>query len=783
MNVLQMPYDELLATVKKDIGLELRYIARVIFVNNLDNYIKLVKDLSYLADEVVCLSDEKFCKGPDTKPDMGIVKEYLAGRTDKNVLLLSVGEYLRFSKEKEAEEMHLRSIMRFAAHSSKRLWIPLYSCKNIFEEVVQDLEEERYELWSLDEEADEFEAFVYSDKFAENTGVVDIKGFRDFFKQWDTLNIESGISFSTKWLKSFQPSDGNYTVRIIESPFSYIEESLTSHNVKFSESLGTPAQWASLAKFVKGSDGSLETLLLKALNIGTFNAQQVVSEWQALAKNNDFGKWVLWLWYKLGLTAPGDYLGYSICRAKSPSGIFDEIERAILQATTSPKFDDWLIERQQAIKNIGVTNLSPQYWELFEEIDDDRTKLKLLSNNTQEERCRIIEILSKALKNGRSISDFKAILNEKYPDMLTYLAEPQFIDGSLAEYIQSYKQFKIMDYYDLSISEAAEDVDVFDYETRSVILNKIKNSSDAYYLWIDGMGVEWVDLLIKKVSAKLPKLSNPKVEIGMASIPTITSANMNKADPDTVSFKYNNLDFLSHIKGPCDCNYYSIIDQQFDVIGQVADLVVSAYHNNPGKKIVVTADHGMSRMAAKAFHEKQAITPPPEAISVENHGRYCILKAGANVYSFAHTFKEDNYLAFREHSHFVASGNALGEIHGGATPEEWLVPIIVFDASPIVLTANEKTTYKLLTTTAAPDIAGNIELRIRVSGKVESVLFEVGTVSYAGTKENDSEWTVTIGNQVPGSTISVRVNLNNVFNKATESVDIKRRGLEVDDDF
>ena len=211
----------------------------------------------------------------------------------------------------------------------------------------------------------------------------------------------------------------------------------------------------------------------------------------------------------------------------------------------------------------------------------------------------------------------------------------------------------------MSISENALDVDTFQYDTRSSLLNAIRCSKDAYYLWVDGMGVEWIDMLIEKVVQRKEELKNPVVEIGMAVMPTTTFANMKKADSETVSYKFDRFDSLSHIKDKSDCNYFSIIDKQFEMIGSIADLIVQLSNDHPQKLIVVTADHGMSRMAAKAFHEKQGITPPKGA-EIKNLGRYCILPHGVSPYDFSHAYKEDNCLAFRDHSHFVCSGYAPG---------------------------------------------------------------------------------------------------------------------------
>ena len=131
----------------------------------------------------------------------------------------------------------------------------------------------------------------------------------------------------------------------------------------------------------------------------------------------------------------------------------------------------------------------------------------------------------------------------------------------------------------------------------------LKNELKApYFLWFDGLGIEWIDMLMAKIQAIDPSVSlidDGNGYIGTAVLPTITKINMAKADPDTISeMKIDDLDTLSHIKDKNDCNYFSIIAKQFELIGKIAQRIVDSIAGHPDMDVIVTADHGMSRMAA-----------------------------------------------------------------------------------------------------------------------------------------------------------------------------------------
>lgn len=540
---------------------------------------------------------------------------------------------------------------------------------------------------------------------------------------------------------------------------------------------------AKLVTYAASANGTPEDTLKKALNVADFDAQQIVSGWNRLSDDDGFGRWLLWLWYRLDLDARTDYLGYAIKRAETSNGIQKEIECAILNCVQSPSFDSWVNERMIALKSMGVTALSNAFWQAFDSLSDERTKLKLLSNTTSEERTKIIEIVSKALNSNKKITDYGDILADKYPDLLFYFKESEFFSGSLGEYIQAYKRFKIMDYYDRSVSDAALNVDTFEYDSRSKILNSIKCSKEAYYLWIDGMGIEWMDMLINKVVDRNCDLANPNVEIGTAVVPTTTKVNMDKADPETVSGKYNKLDSLSHIKDKSDCNYFSIIDKQLKLMEEIANMIVDLAADNPGKPIVVTADHGMSRMAAKAFHANQGLTQPAGS-TVENLGRFYILQDGSSTYTLANTYKEDNYLVFKDHSHFTCSGNAPGEIHGGASPEELFVPVITFKNDKIRnISPNITVSYELLSTVYTLDANGNINIKVHTCGNVRSLIMELETGTFNGINNANDYWSVTVPGLMPGSDYNIRICLNNAFSDKVDTISVKRKGLDVDEDF
>ena len=106
----QKTLQEVLDYIKSDRD-ENRFVARVFFVNNLGTYYSFIKTLSEKADITVRLSDERFCKGSDTVPDLKALITVLDENKDKDILVPHLAEYLRIGEATEKNSACLYSIL------------------------------------------------------------------------------------------------------------------------------------------------------------------------------------------------------------------------------------------------------------------------------------------------------------------------------------------------------------------------------------------------------------------------------------------------------------------------------------------------------------------------------------------------------------------------------------------------------------------------------------------------------------------------------------------------
>lgn len=109
-----------------------------------------------------------------------------------------------------------------------------------------------------------------------------------------------------------------------------------------------------------------------------------------------------------------------------------------------------------------------------------------------------------------------------------------------------------------------------------------------------------------------------------------------------------------------------------------------------------TAANGVVRLQLPFSTDGGSFQLHYDAITVGSHGRFGVSSKAPGTKMETQIVRhigDESYIVFTNYDHYIISGHAAGadddvptygEIHGGATPEELLVPIIVFDSNSII---------------------------------------------------------------------------------------------------
>lgn len=219
------------------------------------------------------------------------------------------------------------------------------------------------------------------------------------------------------------------------------------------------------------------------------------------------------------------------------------------------------------------------------------------------------------------------------------------------------------------------------------------------------------------------------------------------------SIKRNRLDTISHKGMPDDKDYFLAVANQIQVITEMVQEALQQLEDH--EYVIITGDHGSSRLAALAFHGKGTIVP--KGAKSMDLGRFCLLKGRLEDTDYIPesctpcAFEDSNYLVMKNYDHFIQPGNAAGgndddnavagEVHGGLTPEECIVPVIVIHRKNKPIRLSYKIDSKKILS-----MGGKATLRVEFNSPVQSLQIITTNGQCECIQNNVKEWTAHFSN-------------------------------------
>ena len=416
-----------------------------------------------------------------------------------------------------------------------------------------------------------------------------------------------------------------------------------------------------------------------ALNDGT----DFIKSW--FDCDSDFDRWLLALYFR-NISNESSYVYKAVthCAKLTKAELFSCIATLIFDEANK---DVYIPERLQALRlasehDVAITDFAKQ--KLSTKLSAIASSpeeggyyqaVKLLTPFTDEERQLAIKWVS---QNKVSLSDIQYV----FPNLYSYM-KPLELNNLSSEnqwirtYFDAYRWAKIGEIYSKEISEIiAEKNDSpasfqdwkDNFKTVKTILYNRKDIDVIY--WIDGLGVDWIPF-IRDIIARYSKehVYLNDIQIGVADIPTTTSNNKPKLQsllPEGSELpKIGDIDSYAHTTK----KYPQYIIEEMNI---VESAIVKVLENYSDKKIAFVSDHGLSYLSQfedglklagiESDHEGRCAKITNSTFVSDN--KYIILNDGKTVCSLTH------------HS-LVNKVDKSHGAHGGCTPEEVLVPVII----------------------------------------------------------------------------------------------------------
>lgn len=333
------------------------------------------------------------------------------------------------------------------------------------------------------------------------------------------------------------------------------------------------------------------------------------------------------------------------------------------------RFHNLYTERKKLVKGFPESEIAAF---IRENQIDPMESIYRYTDNTKMEREAIISWVA---QHGY-IAEIEII----YPALAQYLGEYVFDCGGLSDELTKYfKQYRLMKVTNqitpeflAQVEQNAQKLPYTHLETRDSAILRIPDKKDAFLYWIDALGVEYLSYIA--ILAKKKGLSI-HVDIAYVELPTITSINKGFFEKWAGSKKEKE-PRLDEIKHKEEGGYFYRPGQapvhlasELEVIRKSIDRAATELAMHTCKTFVIASDHGASRLAVIHHQEEKYDTDTKG----EHSGRCCKEFADADL---PQAICENGYLVLADYGRFKNSRAANVEVHGGASLEEVIVPII-----------------------------------------------------------------------------------------------------------
>lgn len=448
-------------------------------------------------------------------------------------------------------------------------------------------------------------------------------------------------------------------------------------------------------------------------------------------------RWLLWLAMRVFGEGSGTYLGFSLDQTTSCEAWIRRVYHALADvARSDDRFESFFAQRLELLKLLPANSTEMQFYcqSVAERYGKDA--VYYLSDSTDHERRQWMKTIDENDWTDAEIE--KAIAHASRE--LSYYIEPFVFDsynshlkndnislaGDLTYYFNRYKYLKIRNCID---DDFIEYVDKYAIERpynklrcRSAVTRTIdKEGVQAYF--IDALGAEHLGYIQAKCR-EYGMISD--IQIVRCELPSITSINKEfKERFETRDVK--ELDDLKHhstIYLYERCQLPIHLFEELKVIDKELRNIRDLLRSHGAQKAVIFSDHGASRLAVIYRHENEKIELEEKG---KHSGRCCRCEQNPNLDQAAY---ENGWAVLANYERFKGGNKAQVEVHGGASLEEVVVPIVTLTLRP------EKVEYHLVDQKVKYS-QGKVTLALCCNMPMNAPRIQIEGVFYEGALDSD----------------------------------------------
>ena len=453
------------------------------------------------------------------------------------------------------------------------------------------------------------------------------------------------------------------------------------------ESFGTETQWNHLAEKLRKFEN------LTAVAEEEFGNLKRLSDALGSVIENQDRFWLLWICMKVFGVKENIYLNLAVGNTRK----YDELEKYIIISLLdiqreNPDFLRYYQERKRLLEIIPESLVNINYY--CDHIGKyGKDGVFYLTDRSEREKLEFLRCLENFEYTPGELREITGFI---FPELEKYLREfvfdkihVEFSENEIencAKLTRYFQEYKIQKVRNKIYPEFLSQVENFARErfynkisSRSAVLRDLEKNK-ARLFFFDALGVEY----LAYIQAKCEEYGlDIAIKIGRGNLPSITSRNQDflKYFDRDKSYKIHDLDELKHHSQIYDyqvCKSPIYIFRELEIIDNQLREIQARFAQGAFDTAIVIADHGASRLAVISGQwEPSGLLKLDE--KGEHSGRCCPTDRDPEL-PFV-TFERDEqgkyWATLANYQRFQGGRRANAEVHGGATLEEILIPVLI----------------------------------------------------------------------------------------------------------
>ena len=510
-----------------------------------------------------------------------------------------------------------------------------------------------------------------------------IQALLEKLEQYDPVGGETSFAVRTSLHKEVF-SESMYSIRSSKGIYKELLRAFPVLKGDLEESWGTKEDWERFAQEWKECL-SWGALAEKHFGIDAHFSAILEREYE---QADAYETWLYWLLLKVQGASEDAYLSYALGKSRHWQDLWEHIFLSLSSLSFQMREFEKYCEGRKRLLRLLEGQTIPATW--VSEYQDaiaqkGRDAIWYLFAGTAWEEKMLFQCLA---DYDYTKEEVMGMLKTHFPDLFAYMKSftftmhqkvPERLVPLLTKYFDDYKWQKLMNHltpdFKAQVNTLAEHRVYNQFPIRSLALSQMKKENTMMY-FVDALGVEYLSYISEKCKTYGLLFS---IQVVHGELPSITLQNTEFMNPGVINIK--DLDALKHESQTYNYEKQKIplhLVAELKAIDGVLQTIRDGLLTKEMKSAIIISDHGATRLAVLNDEEYGAEFIVGESKG-QHSGRCCQVEEDPGIPFAAY---ENGYAVLANYMRFKGSRKADVEVHGGATLEETLVPLLQISLKP-----------------------------------------------------------------------------------------------------